>query len=141
MSVILVSPPPNRDPWLTRLAFILNSEVARREPLILGMRHDGTNLHVRFRAALSTPWVQVHVQSTAAGEGGGTYDASNYTTSTEVDCRDTRVKDVTVLAVYATRYYVWLVPIQYDGAVTPLKILYNGVGVNPDNMAFADIVA
>ena len=135
----LLPPPPSGDAYLTGLVGFLNGEFGRLEPMILGVRHDGTDLHLRFRAALATPWVQVHVQSTDAGEGGAAYDAANYTSSTEVDCRTSRIQNVTVTDLYGTRYYVWLIPVLYDGAGT--KILYDGEGTSPDNMVFFDLGA
>jgi len=125
------------DPYLTELIATINAEFLRREPLIVGWLYDGTDLHVRFRAALATPWVQVHVQSTQGGEGGATYDTTNYTSTTETDCRSDRLQDVTVTSLLTGRYFVFLVPVQYDAAGT--KILYDGEGGNPDNMAFMDI--
>ena len=129
--------PDTTGPELRQFVGRLNAEYLRREPTLLGWRHDGTDLHLRFRAAYSTPWVQVHVQSTESGEGGGTYDTVNYTSTTEVDCRADRVQDIDVPDLPYGRYYIFLVPVQEDGAGT--KVLFDGEGGNPDNMAFADI--
>jgi len=131
--------PPSGDPYLTYLVEILNAELFRKEPTILGFRDDGTTLHVRFRAALATPWVQVHVQSTQAGEGGGTYSTTLFTSSTEVDCRANRIQDRTITRVGGVTFYVWLIPVQYDAAGT--KVLYNGVGGVSDGMAYLEMTA
>jgi len=113
---------------------ILNAELTRREPEILGVSDDGTTFTVRFRAPLSCGWVQVHVQSTAAGEGGiSAYDDTNYTSTTLVDCRADRLQDVTVTLVAAVQNIVYLIPVQYDAAGT--KVLFDGEGTSPDNMA------
>jgi hypothetical protein len=131
--------PRGADPFTVRLVRLLNEELLRREPMVLGFRQDATKVYVRYRAPLSAPWVQVHVQSTQAGEGGTTaYDASNYTSTTEVDCRAARVQDVEVVFVAASTYAVFLIPVQYDGAGT--KVLYNGVGGLPDNMSCVGFV-
>ncbi|KKK92554.1 hypothetical protein LCGC14_2701780, partial [marine sediment metagenome] len=74
---------------------------------------------------------------TAAGAGGSAYDPDNYTSSTEVDCRAARVQDASVADLPYGRYWIYLVPIQYDASGT--KILYNGVSPNPDAMSFIDI--
>jgi hypothetical protein len=126
--------PTNGDPYLTRLVGTLNAEIGRREPTIVGRSFDGTTLAVRFRAALDTPWVQVHVQSTAAGKGGiAAYDSANYVSTTLVDCRADRLQDITVTVTAGVNYLVFLVPVQYDGAGT--KVLYDGQSGRPDCMA------
>lgn len=129
--------PPSQDPYLTEVVQLLNEMVFRREPRIIGLRHDGTDLHLRFLAGPDTPWVQVHIQNTVAGNGGGTYDSSNYVSTTEVDCRAARIQNVTITDIPDERHYVWLIPVQYDGAGT--KILYDGEGGRPDNMAYAQL--
>lgn len=129
--------PDGTGPELRELIAKLNAEFLRREPMLLGWRHDGTDLYLRFRAAYATPWVQAHVQSTDPGEGGATYDTTNYTSTTEVDCRADRVQEIDVPDLPAGRYYIFLVPVQYDGAGT--KVLFDGVSGNPDNMAFVDL--
>jgi hypothetical protein len=130
-------PPPDGGPWPLEFLAWVREELNRKEPLILGVRHDGTTIHLRFRAALTTPWVQVHVQTTEAGQGGSAYDASNFLSSTEVDCHENRVQDVEVTDLPYGRSFVWLVPVQYDGAGT--KILYNGVGDSPNHMSYWDV--
>ena len=114
---------------------ILNAFLLRRDVDVLGWRYDGTDLFLRFRAPPTVGWVQVHVQSTSAGEGGVTaYDPANYESSTEVDCRASAVQDVTVTLTGGERHAVWLIPVQYDAAGT--KVLYDGEGASPDNMSF-----
>lgn len=125
-------------PALPRILFewasILNAEFLRREPRVIGVVDDGSELAVRFVAPIGVGWVQVHVQSTAAGEGGiSGYDASNYKTSTEVDCRQDRLQDVTVTLAAGEQYAVYLIPVHYSGAGT--KVLYDGESGRPDNMA------
>jgi len=133
----MIRQPPAGNPYLTELVATINAEFLRREPLLIGSRYDGTDWQLRFRASLAALWVQVHVQSTEAGEGGVTYDAGNFRSSTEVDCRSDRLQDVTVSGLLEWhQYVVWLVPVQYDGA--GVKILYDGVDGRPDNMAFVD---
>ncbi|HUT13285.1 MAG TPA: hypothetical protein VMY42_22550 [Thermoguttaceae bacterium] len=131
--------PPSSDPYFTEVVSILNAELTRREPEILGVSDDGTTFTVRFRAPLSCGWVQAHVQSTAAGEGGiSAYDDTNYTSTTLVDCRADRLQDVTVTLVAAVQNIVYLIPVQYDAAGT--KVLYDGEGGRPDNMAWANTI-
>ena len=83
------------------------------------------------------PWVQFHVQTDASGEGGASYDPDNYKSSTEIDCRDGLLQDVSTGDIPPDRHYIWLVPKQEDGEDN--KILYNGEGVNEDNMVFIDV--
>jgi hypothetical protein len=131
--------PPDGNPYLTQLVGLLNAEFMRREPTVVGFWQDATKIYVRFRAALATSWVQVHVQSTQAGEGGTTaYDDTNYTSTTEVDCRADRLQDIDVTFVAASTYVVFLIPVQDDGAGT--KVLYDGQGGRPDNMAAVGFV-
>lgn len=139
MTMPRLGPPPSGDQYLAQVAAIVNAELDRLEPQIIGWYHDGTNLHMRFRAALATPWVQVQVQSTAAGGGGTAYTGSAGTcvSRTLVDCRANRIQDVTVADLPYGRYVVWLVPVQQDGA--GLSILFDGQSGRPDNLAFIDI--
>jgi len=92
----MLRPPPNGDPYLTEMVKILNAELARIEPAIVGLLYDGIVIRLRFRAASNALFVRVHVQSSAEGEGGGTFDPVNYKSSTLVDCRANRVQDVTI---------------------------------------------
>jgi hypothetical protein len=118
------------------LIAVLREELNRKEALALSWRDDGANVHIRYRAALSTPWVQFHVQSTQAGEGGATYDTTNFTESTEIDCRASRVQDDTLPSLTDDDYYVWLIPVQKDSAGT---VKYDGEGGLPDFKVFAHI--
>lgn len=159
----MISRPRSHDPWLHEVWAILNEELNLKEPMLMGYRHDGVNLHLQFRAAYGCPWTQVHVQSTgektvAAGEigsvwadgswesgswedgswantdyGGATYNPLLYLSSTEVDCRANRTQSVQVVDVPEERHVVFLIPVQKDGAGT--KTLYNGVD-GEDRMAF-----
>jgi len=129
--------PPRSDPYGKRITDFLNAELANLQPILLGIRHDGTTLHIRYRAAIMSPWVQEHIQNTAAGNGGGTYDSTNYVSSTTVDCRGNRVQDITITDIPEERHYVWLVPVQEDGAGTAVK--YDGEGGRPDYMVYVDI--
>lgn len=139
---MLTGPPAVRDvnellPWLTQTVHLLNEMVFRLEPRILGLRNDGTDLHLRFLSAPDSPWVQVHVQNDDTGNGGPDYDASNYVSTTKVDCRAARVQDVTITDVPDHRTYVWLIPIQEDGAGN--AILMDGESGRPDRMAYAEL--
>jgi hypothetical protein len=130
-----VGAPRTADLYLVQIAKLMNAELLRREAVLLGWRHDGVTLHLRLRASAATPWVQVHVQ--AFNTDGSAYNAASFRSSTEVDCRLTRVQDVTITDLPADRHVVYLIPVQYDGAGA--KVLYDGVGGNPDNMTFTDI--
>ncbi len=110
----------------------LNAELLQRAPTLLGWRHSGTDTKVRFRAALATPWVRVHVQTLVTG--GEDYNPTTSVSSTEVECRAARQQDITITGV--TRFIVFLIPVQKDAAGT--VILYDGQSGRPDNMAFID---
>lgn len=126
---------PAANPSLQEWATILNSEIGRKEPIVIGQRYDGTTWFVRFRAALGMLRVQVHVQSTAGGEGGLTaYDPTNYLTSVEQDCRADRLVTIEYPAPAGESYVMFLVPVGYDGMGT--KIMFDGEDGRPDNMAF-----
>lgn len=97
----------------------------------------GTDVAIRFRGSRATQWVQSHVQSTATDKGGATYSASNYVSSTRVDCRSNRQQDVTVSRNGTNRYYLWLVPVFLEGdGSTYTK--FDGV-TGTDQMVFADL--
>ena len=126
--------PPNGDGYLRELVALLNEAAFRKEPDILGVVYDGVNLDVRFRAAIDTPYVRVHIQSSVVGEGGVNYDPSNYMTSTVVDCRTSRVQDIEFVADPLVGYVVFLIPIQVDGAGA--QVLYDGQSGRPDAVAY-----
>lgn len=114
---------------------MLNEEFLRLEPVIIGWRDDGVSFFLRFRSAFQTPWVQVHVQGTGLNQGGSTYDPAHFVTSTQVDCRADRMQDVSI--TIAGAMWIFLVPVQYDGA--GVKILYDGQSGRPNKMAFIEI--
>jgi len=129
----MIPAPPSGDAYLARLAGILNAELSRKEPTIVGLVYDGTNLLLRFRAPYGVGWVQCQVQSSAVGGGGMTYDPATYASTALVDCRADRLQDRTIAVTAGLRYAVFLVPVQYDGAGT--KVMYDGAGGRPDAMA------
>lgn len=113
---------------------LLNSVLLRREIDVLGWRWDGTDSKLRFRAPFEVTHVQVHVQNSSTG-GIVAYVPGTSVSSTEVDCRASKVQDVTITAPSTTlRYVVFLIPVQYDAAGT--KVLYDGQSGRPDNMSF-----
>ena len=116
-----------------RLKQALNTLLTIQNPRLAGTRWNGTSHIVRFIAR--TPWVQAHIQSTVTGAGGiVSYDAVNFTTSTLVDCRESRQQDVSFVPAVSESYIVFLIPVAYDGADT--KILFDGVD-GADYMSFA----
>lgn len=123
-------------PEVRRSFNVIREELYRREPRIVGWRLSGTTLHVRFLAPLTVTHVQAHLQSDAVGEGGADYDAANSNDSTEIDCRENRMQDKSWASLGAARYFLFLVPVQYDGAGT--KILFDGTTAD-DHMAYADM--
>ncbi|MFH0980742.1 MAG: hypothetical protein V2A79_04295, partial [Planctomycetota bacterium] len=127
--------PPNGDPFLSEMVSQINAELVRKEPLIIGVVYTGTDLVVRFRAPYGVGWVQCQVQSSAVGGGGMTYDPATYVSTALVDCRADRLQDQTIAVTAGLRYAVFLVPVQYDGAVPPTKVMYDGEGGRPDAMA------
>ena len=136
MTDFLLGAPPSGDTYLRQLAALVNVGLARKEPELLGLRHTGTSLFIRFRARPAAPHVQRHIQSTVAGQGGATYSTTNYTSSVEVDCRATPQQDATITVTPGETYYIWLIPIQKDGAGA--TVLYNGVAAD-DAMVFAEL--
>jgi|TARA_R110000824_G_scaffold15731_1_gene65970 hypothetical protein len=97
----------------------------------------GTDVNIRFRGSRATQWVQSHVQSTATDKGGATYSASNYVSSTRVDCRSNRQQDVTVSRNGTNRYYLWLIPVFLEGDGTTYTKFDGATGA--DQMVFADL--
>jgi hypothetical protein len=135
--VITLPSPPNGDPYLSRLVAMLRADWEPMIVYLLGWRHDGTDLHLRFRPGVAVQWVQVHIQSSETGDGGATYDPDASVSSTEVDCRETRVQDVSVPDLRAGRYWVWLIPVAKDeGGNT---VLFDGEDDRPDYMSFLDL--
>lgn len=135
--MITLPAPPSGDPYLSRLVAMLRADW---EPMIvypLGWRHDGTDLHLRYRPGVAVQYVQVHVQSSETGKGGASYDPDASVSSTLVDCRETRVQDTTIADLAYGRYWVWLIPVaKDDGGNT---VLFDGEGDGPDCMSFIDL--
>ena len=97
----------------------------------------GTDVNVRFVSSRATQFVQAQVQSTATSKGGATYSASNYVSSTRVDCRTNRQQDLTISRNGTNRYYLFLIPVFLEGdGSTYTK--FDGV-TGADKMAFADL--
>lgn len=103
---------------------------------LMGKRTAGTTSYLRFEASRLTPFVYVHVQSTAAGKGGATYDPAAYVSRDRVDCRSSTIQDRTITLDGVSQYFVWLIPV---GIMTGTEILYDGQAGRPDLMAFADL--
>lgn len=118
-----------------QLALAVRAEILQREPIIIGHRDDGTNMHLRYRASLGSTHVKVHVQGAGVGEGGGTYNPDDFITSVTVDCRESRAQDVEMTSGH---YWIWLIPMHVDAIGS---ILYNGLNGAPDNMAFIELGA
>jgi len=125
--------PRSGDPELVEWAAVLNAELLRREPRILSSVYDCLKWYVRWLAPYSCPWVQVHLQSTAVGEGDLTYDADNYTSSTLVHCNQERMQDFEATLEWEYAYSLFLIPVQYDGEDN--KILYDGVSAEDRKVA------
>ena len=70
----------------------------------------GTDVLLRFMASRGTEYVQVHVQSDASGQGGFSYDADNFISTTQVDCRVKRLQEVTISRNGSDQYWVFLIP-------------------------------
>lgn len=118
-----------------QLVTAVRAELLQRDPLIIGFRDDGTDLHLRFRAALGTSHVVVHVQGAGVGEGGGTYSETDYVSSDVVDCRESRLQDFSRASGH---FWIWLIPLDIDSFGT---IKFNGLNGAPDNMAFIEMGA
>lgn len=127
----MIRRPPDGNAYLTELVAQINSELGRKEPLIIGVAYVGTNLVLRFRAPYGVGWVVAHVQSSVTG--GMTYDPAVFVSSTEVDCRADRLQTRTIALTSGVSYAVFLVPVQKDGAGTVVR--FDGQGGRPDNMA------
>lgn len=96
---------------------VLAGREEQARAFVMGSRLvGGTGLSLRFQPARPIEVVRIHVQSTAPGEGGGTYDPAHYTSREDVDCRGSKVQDYDVTLDPAERYYVWVIPLVRDGA-------------------------
>ncbi len=71
----------------------------------------GTDVLLRFLASRATNFVVVHVQSDAVGAGGFDYDRANYVSSTRIDCRATKLQQVTISRNGTNQYWVFLIPL------------------------------
>lgn len=110
---------------------------------IIGMRGQftaGGDVTIRFRASRATSYVQVHVQTDAAGEGGDTYDPVNFLSSERVSCLEARQQDYVIERDGVKHFYVWLIPVSLDGDGTTF-VKYDGADSADDYAAFADLGA
>lgn len=106
--------------------------------LTIGAKDAGDPIsYLRFEASRATDFVRVHVQSSAAGKGGASYDPASFVTSDEVDCRSNRQQDRTVPRSGVDHYYVWLIPVLKSDAGD--VALFDGRGGRPDSMSFLDL--
>lgn len=88
-----------------------------------GMVHDGSpgsDVTVRWVAGSRTDWVQVHIQSDGVGKGGDVYSTTNYVSTAEVDCRESRWQTTTVSRNSSNEYYIFLIPVfkNFAGTIT-----------------------
>jgi len=105
---------------------------------VLGVKDaDSASVTIRSLASQATDFVQLHVQTDAAGEGGSTYDTVNYTSTARVDCRAARQQDHVVANDQAGNTYVWLIPVFLEGDQTTYT-KYDGVD-GDDHMASVTI--
>lgn len=128
------------DPIVNAMVRILNVHFdEQHHVLVLGHKDTGTgtDVSVRFLASRVTEYVQVHVQSDAAGNGGAAYDASNYVSSSRTDCREDRQQDVTISRNGTDRYYLFLIPTFLQGDRSTYT-KFDGVD-GDDRMAFVDL--
>ena len=103
--------PPGAAPLTERLLRELRSHWDNQQRVMfMGQKDQGTSLVLRFMASRATDYVQVHVQSDATGKGGFTYDANNFVSSTEVDCRTARLQEVAITRNGTDIYCVFLIP-------------------------------
>lgn len=105
---------------------------------ITGQNTAGGDVIVRFRASRDTVYVQVHVQTDAVGEGGATYDPSNFHSSERVDCLEDRQQDYTIERGGGDHYWVWLIPVMLDGDGSTF-VKFDGQDSDDDFMAFHDL--
>ena len=128
----MIRRPPSGDPFLNELVSVVNAELNRKEPTLVGISDDGTELTVRFRAPYGVGWVLVHLQSSEVASGGFTYNTSTYVSETLVDCRANRLQDFTCAVTDGVGYMVFLIPVQYDGA--GVQVRYDGFNGAQDAM-------
>lgn len=103
---------------------------------VSGQETAGGTVTVRSLASRATEFVQLHIQSDAGGEGGATYDPTNFTSSARVDCRQNRQQDHSIARGGGVHYYVWIIPVfeHEPGSFTK----YDGDDAE-DRMAFLDL--
>lgn len=106
---------------------------------VLGVKDSGVpgaTVDLRFKASLSTEYVQKHVQSTGLSKGGQTYSATDYVSSDRISCLTDRQQDTTVPRNGVDRYFIFLVPVLRMPDGTYVK--FDGVQ-REDHMAFANL--
>ena len=103
---------------------------------VKGQNVAGATVTIRTLASRATVFMQLHVQTDAAMEGGATYSAVNYLSSVQVDLREARQQDHTVARDGVKAYWVFLIPVFLEGDGTFTKM--DGVD-GADMMAFADL--
>ncbi len=105
---------------------------------ILGVTGIGTgSVTVRSKNSEATVFLQLHIQTDQAGEGGATYSASTFRSSVRVDCRAARQQDHPVTRDLGETVYVWIIPVFLQGDQTTYTI-YDGVD-GEDRMVFIEI--
>ena len=98
----------------------------------------GATVTARWRASRSTNYVQVHVQTDAVGEGGATYSATLFLSSTRVSCLESRQQDTTIARGAGKRFYLWLIPVMLDGDGSTF-VKYDGVDSASDFASFIEL--
>ena len=128
----MIGLPLKTDPFVAAMLGQVNAELNRKEPTLVGISDDGTELTVRFRAPYGVGWVLVHLQSSEVASGGFTYNTSTYVSETLIDCRANRLQDFTCAVSSGVGYMVFLIPVQYDGA--GVQVRYDGFNGAQDAM-------
>jgi hypothetical protein len=104
---------------------------------VLGFRDIASNNStIRCLASRATMYVRVHVQHDGSGGGGVSYNASTFSSSTQVDTRENKQYDGTIARDGTNRFFVWLIPefLNNDGSFTK----FNGAD-GADHMAYIDL--
>ena len=123
-------------PWDINVEHEASTWDMQQRVRILGAINVTTaSVTVRSLASRATLYVQLHIQSSAAGEGGATYDVSNYKSTARVDVRSARQTDHTVAREVDEWTYVWIVPVFEETDGSFLK--YDGAD-GDDQMAFIE---
>jgi hypothetical protein len=105
----------------------------------VGVKSNGNDRDVRFWASALTTFVQVHVQSDDTGAGGADYDATNFVSSTRVDCRMSRQQDVTITVDGTHTYWLFLIPVQEHPPGSGNFNVFDGVSHIDDFMTWVDL--